>query len=73
MALVSEVLGGAQSALDSNEALKGLSVNQFRRDSGAPAVGYCLVFLPVDFGPRGTLGLQLSGIAWSFLFVTLRP
>ena len=36
------------------------------RDIGAPAIGYCLFFLSVHFRPRGTLGLQLSGIVWSF-------
>ena len=30
----------------------------------APAVGYCLFLLSGHFGPRGTLGLQLSGIVW---------
>jgi hypothetical protein len=35
-------------------------------DSGAPAVGYCLFFLFVNFGPQGILGLQLSGIVCSF-------
>ncbi len=27
---------------------------------------YCLVLLSSNFGPRGTLGLQLSGIVWFF-------
>ena len=44
--------------------MSGVFVRQFRasRNTGAPAVGYCLVFLSCIFGPRRTLGLQLSGI-----------
>ena len=34
---------------------------------GAPAVEYCLFFLYVNFGPRGILELQLSGIICLFL------
>ena len=37
------------------------------KDTGVPAVGNCcFVFLSGNFGPRGTLGLQLSGTVWSF-------
>ena len=45
------------------------SVCHFRAsgDSEAPAVGYCLVFVPVNFGPQGILGLQLPGIVCSFV------
>ena len=35
---------------------------QALRDSGVPDVRFCLVFLFVNFGPPGILGLQLSGI-----------
>ena len=44
--------------------LSDLCVCEFRAsgDSLAPAVVYCLVFLSVNFGPQGTLWLQLSGI-----------
>ena len=34
-------------------------------DYGAPAVGYCLFFLSVNFGPQGILGFRLSEEAWS--------
>ena len=45
-----------------------LFVYQFQTswDSLAPAVGYCLVLLSVNFGPQGTLWLRLSGVVWSF-------
>ena len=59
-------LAEAQRALKDTGApeLSGVFVRQFRasRNTGAPAVGYCLVFLSCNFGPRRTLGLQLSGI-----------
>ena len=35
-------------------------------DTGAPAVGYCVVFLSGKFGPRGKLWLQLSVVVLSF-------
>jgi len=59
-------LAEAQRALKDTGVpeLSGVFVRQFRasRNTGAPAVGYCLVFLSCNFGPRRTLGLQLSGI-----------
>jgi len=59
-------LAEVQRALKDTGApeLSGVFVRQFRasRNTGAPAVGYCLVFLSCIFGPRRTLGLQLSGI-----------
>ena len=50
------------------QGLSGLSVCQFQasKDNLAPAVGDCLVFLFVNFGPRGILWLQLSRIIWFF-------
>ena len=59
----------------SGQALSGLSICQFQawRDSGAPAVGYGLVFLSVCFGPRGMLGLQLTGVVWSFCLSNFWP
>ena len=49
--------------------LFGLSVCQFRasRGSGGPAVGYCLFFLCVTFGPRGTLGSNCQVLSDLFL------
>ena len=48
--------------------LSGLPVCQFlaSRDFRAPAVGYYLILSSDNFGPRGTLKLQLSGILLSF-------
>ena len=49
----------------SYQLVSDLYVFEFRasRDSGAPTIEHCLVFLYVNFGPRGILGFQLSGIA----------
>ena len=44
-----------------------LRPREHRRTPGLQLPGvYCLVLLSSNFGPRGTLGLQLSGIVWSF-------
>ena len=46
----------------SSRVLSGLFVLPFwaSKDTGAPAVGYCVVLLSGNFGQRGKLGLQLS-------------
>ena len=39
------------------------------KNNRAPVVRYCLQVLSVLFGPRGTLGLQLSDIVCSFCLI----